>query len=379
MDYTDEVPHSDLLVVRADQPFNAEPTAAALVEFPITPEELIYCRNHGPVIEYDDDTFTLQVDGVEGSRIFTMKELREEFPRVEVVAALQCAGNRRKEMDEVKKVHGVLWNDGVICNARWAGAPLRDVLLSVGVDPESLVNWHVWFASHVTKCQDDDYYGGSIPLGKAMSVDDDVLLAYEVRYFFEVYRSATSLPLFQMNGQPLSPDHGYPIRVVVPGYLGARWVKWVDSISLSPDESPNFYQQRDYKILPEEVDTKEKAASMWSKVPSLTTLPLNSVVGSVTRRDEDAILVKGYAIGSGDVQVAKVEVSIDDGATWHEARITYQDGKWSWTLWQALLEHVPPSGVVYSRAIDRHGEMQDREGKWNMRGVAYNPWGRGKW
>lgn len=118
---------------------------------------------------------------------------------------------------------------------------------------------------------------------------------------------------------------------------------------------------------------------MWSKFPSLTTLPLNSVVGSVTRKEPDAISVKGYAIGSGDVQVAKVEVSTDDGATWHDARIAYQEGKWSWTLWEALLEHVPESGVVYSRATNCHDEVQQRSGKWNMRGVAYNPWGRGQW
>ncbi len=124
---------------------------------------------------------------------------------------------------------------------------------------------------------------------------------------------------------------------------------------------------------------KEKAAPVWSKFPSLTTLPLNSVIGSVTRKDSDSILVKGYAIFRGDVQVAKVEVTIDDGKTWHEARITYQEGKWSWTLWEALLEHVPESGVVYSRASDEHGDVQAREGQWNMRGVAYNPWGVGKW
>ncbi|OBZ71999.1 Sulfite oxidase [Grifola frondosa] len=355
-----EVPHSNHLVVRGIDPFNAEPKASALVEFALTPENLVYCRNHGPVLDLDEDTYTVRITGaVNTERTFTMTELRASFPKTEVVATLQCAGNRRKEMSSIKKVEGILWYDGVICNARWAGVRLCDVLQSVGVHIED--GLQVQFASHVTLCQDDSYYGGSIPLSKAMSESGDVLLAFE------------------MNGEPLTPDHGGPLRVVVPGYLGARWVKWVDTIVICSEESPNFYQQRDYKVLPPDIETKEQAAPVWSKYPSMTVMPINSVIGSVTRKSPTSVLVKGYAIGSADVRIARVDVTVDGGSTWYKAQITYQDGRWSWTLWEVLLEDVAENGVVHSRAVDERGEMQELEGKWNLRGVAYNPWGQGTW
>lgn len=191
-------------------------------------------------------------------------------------------------MNEVKSVHGILWDDGVICNARWAGIRLRDLLQSFGVTSDA--GRHVCFASHVTLCQDDKDYGGSVPLAAALDPDADMLLAYEVSSRHSFHACPCPHSYAQMNGQPLSPDHGWPLRVVAPGYLGARWVKWVDTIAISQEESPNFYQQRDYKVLPEEVcgvtdaaprrtiaydcpqiDTKDKAAPVWCKYPSLTS------------------------------------------------------------------------------------------------------------
>ncbi|TFK70299.1 molybdopterin binding oxidoreductase [Pluteus cervinus] len=360
MDYSQEPPHSELLLVQALEPFNAEPPAAALVEFSQTPEDLVYCRNHGPVREFDQDSYTITIKGgPKGDVIYYLRDLVQAFEKSEVVAALQCAGNRRKEMGAIKLVHGVAWADGVIANCKWGGVRLCDLLAHIGVHPTEIK--HVWFESHATLCQDDESYGASVSLDRAMSRDYDILLAYE------------------MNDEPLSAEHGGPLRVVVPGYLGARWVKWVDTIVLSPQECPNFYQQRDYKILPPDVETKAAAALLWDKFPSMTYLPLNSVVGSITRLPENRIQVKGYAMPGSSGNVSRVEVTVDGGETWEKARTTYQHGKWSWTLWDVEVNGVGESGTLYSRAVDESGDVQRREGVWNLRGVAYSAWGVGKW
>ncbi|PCH42230.1 molybdopterin binding oxidoreductase [Wolfiporia cocos MD-104 SS10] len=405
MDFTLEhetIAHSDLLLVCAHEPFNAEPTAAALVEFPVTPNELVYCRNHGPVQEYDYDAFAITVrvrlgkgpngdadeeQRTQGSeavveRTFTAKEIREQFEKVEVEAALQCAGNRRKEMSKLQPVVGVLWDDGVVANCVWGGTRLRDVLVAVGVqhpalyDPTSISTYadapvgpsglHVHLNSRVTACQDDAYYGASIPLEKALQ--DEVLLAYE------------------MNSEPLYPDRGGPLRAVVPGFLGARWVKWIDEIEICTDESENYYQRRDYRILPPEIDSRAKAASAWPLYPSMTSLPLNSVVASLTRTSPTSLLAKGYAVGRGACPVTRVQVSVD-GERWADARITYSGGaqsgkgesRWSWTLWAAIVsgEEVGEGhhGTVWCRAIDEAGNVQQQRCPWNYRGVGYCPWG----
>lgn len=195
MDYSCEPPHSELLNIQGNEPFNAEPPASALVEFNLTPEDLVYCRNHGPVREFEEDTYPFTVKGGVNQELnMTVKELKSNFTKVEVVAALQvrpasrntgefilflsqCAGNRRKEMGAIKPVHGVAWADGVIANCKWGGVRLRDILNHAGVQAGYS---QLCFASYATLCQDDEYYGASVPLERVMSVEDDVILAYEV-------------------------------------------------------------------------------------------------------------------------------------------------------------------------------------------------------
>lgn len=111
----------------------------------------------------------------------------------------------------------------------------------------------------------------------------------------------------------------------------------------------------------------------------MTALPLNSIVALASRISDDKLYVKGYSTPGSSGNVASVEVSIDDGLTWLPAKITYQEGKWSWTIWEVEISCEAAHGTVYSRARDSEGNVQPKEGLWNFRGVAFNGWGVRRW
>ncbi|KAF2841230.1 sulfite oxidase-like protein [Patellaria atrata CBS 101060] len=376
-------------IYTGDEPLNREPPLEQLIAHFIT-EKDGFDRNHSSIPVINEDAHSLQVDGlVQNLLSLTVSSLATEFPQHTVICALQCAGNRRHTMrTQLKEVQGIDWFDGAVMNCIWTGPRLRDVLLRAGlkiregkVQTEGEEQGHVLFACHQQPTEDDSYYGGSIPLARAMRVDADVIIA------------------LKMNGKPIPPAHGAPIRIIAPGIAGARSVKWLDKITVSETESPNFYQQRDYKILPPTVTDGEKAKEWWDKVPAIQDMPVNSVVAipandsTVELGEDGCIEVRGYALPSGDHgPVDKVELSGDEGASWVEAEILSAHGeprlleipkdvglKWAWSLWRGRVKAEKGKGKrVLSRATDKGGNMQVECPEWNLRGVAYNGYGEAR-
>lgn len=201
-----------------------------------------------------------------------------------------------------------------------------------------------------------------------------------------------------MNGQPLIPAHGGPLRAILPGILGARSVKWLNVITLQLDHSSSFYQQRDYRILPPQAVDSETAKKYWDTVPPMLDMPVNSIIGlprscTTIKADESGCVeVQGYAVPAGiHGPVRKVEVSTDGGESWVEAELEYgryggleseerrRRIRWAWCLWKVRVNLGKGEGKrIVSRATDFGGNSQPEKGVWNLRGVGYNAWGEVK-
>ncbi len=353
--------HPDFIVY-SETPFNGSAPLAFLVQEFITANDVFFTRNHGTIPQVNKEDFRLTVNGlVKRPTTWLLDDLISQFPKIEVVATLQCAGNRRQELMETKPVPNELpWGAGAISNATWGGIRLRDVLIAAGFDRKAR---HVAFTGldQVQRQGQTFGFGGSIPMEKALL--PETLLAYE------------------MNGVPLPPLHGYPLRVIVPGYIGARSVKWVTSITAQVEPSQNYFQQRAYKLFPPEVTAE---TVKWGEGIMLGENSLNTVICYPT---EDETLstgtanVLGYALGDGHHLVERIEVSSDEGKTWSRATfLTDSADLWAWRLWQAEVGVQPWTTHIIARATDTDGNTQpeDTQEIWNFKGYANNAWHRVK-
>jgi len=345
------------LILRTAEPLNAETPLSLLAESWVTPQEHFFIRTHGDVPGLDAARHRLKVGGLVAAPLeLSMNGLQQNFSVHTIGAALLCAGNRRKELNAVESVAGTNWHQGAVGNAEWTGVRLADILARAGAESGDL---HVIFSSadKVTARGVETSFGASIPLSKAMA--SEVLIA------------------FAMNGEPLTPEHGFPLRVVVPGYIGARSVKWLTGIEVAREPSQNYFQQNDYKLLPAGMHADEAESGVGVM---LGELPVNSAVltpmdGAEIRRGPTTI--RGYAVAGSGRTVGRVDVSTNGGTTWKKAELD-GNGPWSWTLWKAEVELASGQTDIVVRAWDSAAQTQPErlETVWNAKGYMNNAWHR---
>ena len=233
---------------------------------------------------------------------------------------------------------------------------LTDVLKAAGLRDQAA---YVWFEGLDEIPRDNAVipFGGSIPLQRALDVQTGALLAVE------------------MNGAPLKPDHGFPLRSLVPGVIGARSVKWLGRIVVSDRPSANHYVRRAYKL----VKTGEE--DEWDRAQPIQEFPLNSAICVPEENaavEPGTLIVRGYALAAGDfdIFVDRAELSVDQGENWTLAEWTSESRPFCWRLWQGQVNVDSRTRSVIVRAVDSRGLEQPRTVEWNFKGYLFNAWDR---
>ncbi len=354
-----------MLIVRQDNPFNAEPPLEALCQSPVTPVDLFFIRNHGNVPSVDPLAYRLSIESPPLPLLLSLEDIQHRFAKVTVEATLQCAGNRRQELMAVQPIPGELeWDAAAIGNTTWSGVRLRDVLQAAGIDPAADQQLFVAFEGlditgrHNRQHDRRILFGGSIPIDKAMS--PEVILAYE------------------MNGAPLTPAHGFPLRAVVPGYIGARSVKWLSRIRVAATPSDNYYQSHAYKLFAPDVNSETVD---WDAGLMLGEMSVNSVIcwpHNGMTIPAGSIEARGYAITGGNRHIARVDFSGDCGKSWITADLLGDARPWTWRFWRARLNLTPGEHQLVVRAVDSAANTQpeDLRSIWNFKGYMNNAWHR---
>jgi sulfite oxidase len=340
------------MVVHEEEPFNAETGPAALAESPLTATDAFYVRSHAAVPQIDREAWRLHVHGlVERELDLSLVTLHEAFREREVTATLQCAGNRRTGLIAIRDIPGEEpWGAGATGTAIWAGVALADVLALASPLRAAA---HVGFAGAdlCLEARPAQRFGGSIPLDKACR--PEVLLAWS------------------MNGSPVPLVHGAPLRVIVPGYIGARSVKWLERIEVRSTPWEGYFQHVAYRLLPPDGKPGPGAGM------PLGLVALNSDVLSPADRETvtaGAVEVRGYAFAGGERHVARVDVSIDGGASWSQAELLEDLGRWAWRQWRMTVDLAPGEHEILVRAWDSSAATQPEDDAtlWNPKGYVNN-------
>jgi DMSO/TMAO reductase YedYZ molybdopterin-dependent catalytic subunit len=328
-------------------PIDAETPLDLLTTY-ITPNDLFFVRHHWNPTAVDREKWTLTVDG-EVSRPYrlTLEELKK-MPRSSATCVLQCAGNGRGLHNPTAP--GVQWHYGAVGNARWTGVRVRDLLDRAGLKSSGR-HLHA-FGSDTPPVKVPPFFR-SLEIEKAL---EDGIVAYE------------------MNGESLPDLHGAPARLVIPGWAGDHWMKWLTRLSAAEAAQTGFYMETAYRF-----PLSPGAPGVTFKPEEMKPVTELFVKSNITRAPSAARVgseetIQGFAF-SGAPDIAKVETSDDGGATWSPAQLGKEHDPYAWRLWSARwTPRNPGKATILARATDIRGNVQPREAIWNQSGYLYNAW-----
>jgi sulfane dehydrogenase subunit SoxC len=314
----------------------------------ITPIGLHYLLIHYDIPVVDPATWRLEIDGlVERPLTLSLDDLRSR-PALEVAATMECAGNGRVHIEP--HVVSQPWLLEAVGTARWRGVALAPLLEEAGVREGAL---DVLFEGldRGVEGEEEQSYARSLPLEEARR--EDVLLAYEV------------------NGVSLPPQHGFPLRLLVPGWYGMTSVKWLTRISLLDTRFDGYQMRSSYRLRQEEDEVGEPLARI--QVRSLMVPPGIPEFRTRARTVPPGECVIEGRAWSGEAGVSGVEVSVDAGETWADAELgSSTGGRWAWRRWRFAWSAEPGEYELCCRARDDAGNVQPLEAAWNVGGYANN-------
>jgi DMSO/TMAO reductase YedYZ molybdopterin-dependent catalytic subunit len=315
------------------------------LRFPVTPVGLHYLLIHYDVPIVDAAEWRLSVHG-ERELSLGLEELRAR-PALELTATMECAGNGRARLEP--HVVSQPWLLEAVGTGRWKGTPLRSLLEEAGMGDGAV---EVLFTGldRGVEGGEEQQFQRSLPLDAALG--DEVLLAYE------------------LNGAPLPPQHGFPLRLLVPGWYGMTNVKWLDRIEILERPFDGYQQAQGYRLRQNEDEAGEPLQRMLPRsllvppgIPEFLTRERTVPAGECQ--------LQGRA-WSGLAPVERVEVSDDAGVTWAEAELDPPEGRWAWRGWRFRWNAEPGEHVLCSRARDEAANEQPLEPAWNLGGYANN-------
>jgi nitrate reductase (NAD(P)H) len=374
-------------------PFNVEaPLSDLYDEGFITTKDLHYVRNHGPVPRVEDSDmldWKFSVEGmVETPVTMTLRGLMQDYEQVTYPITLVCAGNRRKEQNIVRKSKGFSWGAAGVSTALWTGVALGDLLMRAV--PRRGARYVCFEGADKLP---NGYYGTSVKLNWALDPNRGMLVAYK------------------MNGETLHPDHGKPLRIVIPGQIGGRSVKWLTRIIVTSQPSDNWYHIYDNRVLPTMISPEASAdlPDTWKderyaiydlNTNSATCYPAHNEQVA-TSADLETYKFRGYAYAGGGKRVTRLEVTLDKGRTWTLANLSYPEDQYRqapenetlyggrldmswreacfcWCFWDLdiSISQLRQADDVMIRAMDDSMMVQPRDMYWSVLGMMNNPWYR---